>query len=109
MDAFGLELRMTEAAPPRWLHRWALLTVCAALPLLMLGAEVTTKGVGMVDARGLRPPWHFFQVFMEDKGLGWIIEHGHRLAGFIVGTCVIVLAAGLWLWEPRRSVRWLGL
>jgi cytochrome c oxidase assembly protein subunit 15 len=84
-------------------------TVCAAFPLLLLGAEVTTKGVGMVDQRGLRSPWHFFQVFLEDKGLGWIIEHGHRLAGFIVGSCVIVLAIGLWRFETRRLMRWLGL
>src|SRR5262249_47770069 len=32
-----------------------------------------------------------------------------RLAGFVVGTCVIVLAVSLWLREPRRWVRWLGL
>ena len=103
------ETPLTSTSPPRWLHRWAVVTVCATFPLLLLGAEVTTKGVGMVDQRGLRAPWHFFQVFLEDKGLGWIIEHGHRLAGFIVGTCVIVLALGLWLREPRRWLRWLGL
>src|SRR5262245_21026737 len=30
---------------PRWVHYLALLTVCATLPLLTLGAEVTTRGV----------------------------------------------------------------
>jgi cytochrome c oxidase assembly protein subunit 15 len=99
----------SQALTPRWLHFWSMLTVCAALPLLLLGAEVTTKGVGMVDARGLRPPWHFFTSFMEDRGLGWMIEHGHRQAGFLVGICVIVLAAGLWRRESRRGLRWLGV
>ena len=49
---------MTEATPvvPRWIHWCAVLTVCAALPLLTLGAEVTTRGVGMVDPRGFRWP-----------------------------------------------------
>src|SRR5262249_24028820 len=94
---------------PRWLHAWALLTVLATVPLLLLGAEVTTKGVGMVDARGLRAPWHFFQGYLEDRGLGWVIEHGHRLAGWIVGCCVIVLAVSLWLGQPRRWLRWLGV
>lgn len=100
---------INNVAPPRWLHRWAVLTVCAALPLLLLGAEVTTKGVGMVDARGLRTPWHFFAEFLQDHGLGWLIEHGHRQAGWIVGMCVIVLAIGLWRRDPRPGMRFLGL
>ena len=95
---------------PRWIHRWAVLSVCAALPLLLLGAEVTTKKVGMVDPVGLREPWHLFtilnRVFYE---IGLLIEHSHRLVGYIVGSCVIVLACGLWLQEPRRWVRWLGV
>ncbi len=93
----------------RWLHRWALVTFCATLPLLLLGAEVTTKQVGMVDRVGFRSPWHLFTVAWQDKGLGFLIEHSHRLAGFIVGTCAIVLAIGLWLGEPRRWVRCLGV
>jgi cytochrome c oxidase assembly protein subunit 15 len=98
---------------PRWLHRWALLTVCAACPLLLLGAEVTTKGVGMVDPRGFRAPWHLFNQLFEGsllaRGLGYVIEHAHRLAGFFIGTCVIVLALALWRREPRPWVKWLGL
>lgn len=93
---------------PRWLHLWALLTVCATLPLLLLGAEVTTKQVGMVDPVGFREPWHLLKVPLRELGLGFVIEHSHRLAGFIVGVCVIVLAASLWFRDPRRWVRFLG-
>src|SRR5687767_11810716 len=90
----------TQHSALAWLHRWAVLTVCATLPLLLLGAEVTTKQVGMVDAVGFRPPWHMLTVPLRERGLGFVIEHSHRLAGFVVGTCIIVLAVGLWRWEP---------
>ncbi|HEV3257988.1 MAG TPA: COX15/CtaA family protein [Gemmataceae bacterium] len=94
----------------RWLHYWAVLTVCATFPLLLLGAEVTTKQVGMVDPQGFRLPWHLATVQgLWERGLGYVIEHSHRLAGWVVGTCVIVLAAGLWLRESRRWVRWVGV
>src|SRR5579862_2545285 len=94
---------------PRWLHWWAVITLLAALPLLLLGAEVTTKGIGMVDERGLRSPWFFFQEFLNQRGLDWKIEHGHRQAGWIIGTCVILLGAFCWWQEPRRWVCWLSV
>jgi heme a synthase len=92
----------------RWLHRWALLTVAVTLPLLLLGAEVTTKQVGMVDKAWPTWPWQLWLSEWRPHGLGYLIEHGHRLAGYTVGTCVIVLVAGLWLTEPRRWLCWLG-
>jgi cytochrome c oxidase assembly protein subunit 15 len=87
-------------------------TACAALPLVLLGAEVTTKQVGMVDKVGFRAPWHLFSVSLHEMGLGYFIEHGHRLAGFVVGICTIVLALGLtfaargWFY---RSLGWIAL
>lgn len=100
---------MTTLTTPTWLRRWAVLTVCATAPLLVLGATVTTKQVGMVDPVGFREPWHMLRVPLQELGLGFVIEHSHRVAGFVVGLCVIVLAAGLWLGEPRRWLRWLGM
>lgn len=93
---------------PRWLHWWAVLTVCAALPLVLLGAEVTTRQVGLVDPQGFRAPWHLLTAPLRERGLGYVIEHSHRLAGFTVGTCSIVLALGLWWTARRRLLRWLG-
>jgi len=93
----------------RWLHYWAILTVCAAAPLLFLGAEVTTRGVGMADPVGFRLPWNLSGVTSNEGGPGLTIEHLHRLAGFVVGGCVIVLAAGLWFSDGRRSLRWMGV
>src|SRR5947209_14144525 len=97
------------ATPSRWLHRWAVLTVVVTLPLLFLGAEVTTKQVGMVDKEWPTAPWLLWvKSWKENGGLAFLIEHSHRLAGYTVGTCTIVLVAGLWLTERRRWLCWLG-
>jgi cytochrome c oxidase assembly protein subunit 15 len=85
------------------------LTALLALPLVTLGAEVTTKKVGMVDPQGFRAPWHLFTVALEERGLGYLIEHGHRLAGFVVGICCIVLAVGLAVAARGAFYRCLGL
>jgi Cytochrome oxidase assembly protein len=92
---------------PAWLRFWAVLTLFAALPLVLLGAEVTTKNVGMVDQVGFRAPWLLFTINFLETSLGFRIEHGHRLAGFVVGTCCIVLALGLTI-AARGWYRLLG-
>jgi cytochrome c oxidase assembly protein subunit 15 len=96
---------------PRWLHAWAVLTVCAVLPLVTLGAEVTTKQVGMADRQGFRMPWNLFNAPWHSMSLGLLIEHAHRLAGFVVGICCIVLALGLTVCARGwyRGLGWLAL
>src|SRR5262249_538727 len=96
-----------QASPSRWPHRWAVLTVCATVGLLLIGARVTTLGVGMAAPEWRTHPLHLF--FSSRNDSGYLIEHSHRLAGYVVGCCVIVLAVLLWLREPRRWVRWLGI
>jgi heme a synthase len=94
---------------PRWIHGLAVLTVIAAFPLLFLGAEVTTKGVGMADQRPVvNPLAALWEIISGQQGGGWVIEHSHRLAGWFVGVCGIALAAVLWLGESRRWLQWLG-
>jgi cytochrome c oxidase assembly protein subunit 15 len=78
----------------------------------MLGAEVTTKKVGMVDPKGFRAPWHLFTLSSDELSPGLLIEHSHRLAGFIVGVCCIVLALGMTLaarGRLHRSLGWVAL
>jgi cytochrome c oxidase assembly protein subunit 15 len=105
--------RPTGRAPvPLWLRVWAVLTACAALPLVTLGAEVTTKRVGLADPKGFRLPWRLFDPEGEQLPLGLLIEHGHRLAGFVVGIACIVLAVGLTVQgrsRLHRSLGWLAL
>lgn len=102
---------MVESQPYRspWPHAWAIVTVLATLPLLFLGAEVTTKQVGMADPVWPTVPWYLFGITWVDQGIGFLIEHGHRLAGYTVGTCAILLVLALWRWEERAWVRWLGV
>jgi heme A synthase len=95
---------------PRWLHAVAVLTVLAALPLLFLGAEVTTKGVGMADHRPLVNPLQaLWEMLTGEQALGWRIEHSHRLAGWVVGLLVTILAVGLWWQAPTRGLRGLAV
>src|SRR5438552_1201098 len=48
--------------------------------------------------------------FPPSKWVGGILyEHGHRLIASTVGFFTIVLAAWLWLSEPRRWMKWLGV
>src|SRR5262249_50724807 len=70
--------------------------------------EVTSHKVGMADPIWPTAPWHLLRVSWRDAGLGFLVEHSHRLVGFVVGTCAIVLVIGLWFFEQRRWVRWLG-
>jgi cytochrome c oxidase assembly protein subunit 15 len=100
---------MTDTAVSPWLHRWSMLTVCATFILLGLGSAVTTMKAGMADPVWPTKPtalFHFTAEQWRDPRL--VIEHSHRLAGYIVGCCAIVLAAWLWLRESRRRLCWLG-
>src|ERR1700756_4053036 len=91
-----------------WLHRWAVLTVAATFVLLLLGAVVTTFRVGMADPVWPTYPWHLLLISWEEPSAGFLIEHSHRLAGYVVGCCIIALAVGLWLGQALRWLRWLG-
>jgi len=93
---------------PRWLHALAVLTVLCTLPLLFLGAGVTSHGVGMVDARGFRPPWEIVNGLFENSGFAWRLEYGHRTFGFLVGMCGIGVAVGCFFCDRRGWMGWLG-
>ncbi len=94
---------------PRWLHGLAVLTVLLALPLLFLGAGVTSHGVGMVDPQGFRPPWDIINGLLQNTGLDWRLEYGHRTFGFLVGLCGIFLAVGCWFFDRRPWMGWIGV
>jgi len=105
MPAFDTK---TPAQSSPWPHRWAVLTVCATLALLALGSIVTTFRVGMADPVWPTSPWYLFGISWQEPSAGFLIEHTHRLAGYIVGCCIIVLTVLLWLQETRRWLKWLG-
>ncbi len=94
---------------PLWLHAWSVLTAATTVVLLALGAVVTTKKVGMADPVWPTVPWHLALIDWSIPNPGSVIEHTHRLAGYIVGCCVIVLTVGLWLSARRNWLKWLGV
>ena len=102
---------MTRSERYRPLLFWlAVATAATALLPIVAGALVTTLDAGMAfrdwptsDGQGmLSYPW------LHSAG-DKFIEHGHRLAGIVIGCVSIVFAASAWLLEPRRWVRWCAL
>lgn len=102
-----MDQQIRENVVPRWLHGFAVLTVVLTVVLLFLGAVVTTFRVGMADPIWPTAPWYLL-VFDYEPRAGFLIEHTHRLAGWIVGACSIVLAIGLWVEARKSPLRWLG-
>ncbi len=93
-----------------WLNRFAWFTALATLFLICSGGMVTSKGVGLAV-----PDWpttfgYNMFLFPASKWVGGIFfEHTHRLIASTVGILTLILAAWLWVQEPRRWVRNLGL
>ncbi|HKB03809.1 MAG TPA: hypothetical protein VKD90_16415 [Gemmataceae bacterium] len=94
---------------PRWLHVWAIVTVIAAAVLLLVGQMVTTLRAGMVDPDWPTRPWHLALESRDKWTAGYLVEHTHRILGFLVGGLMSVLALGVWADEPRRELRWAAL
>ncbi|MBI1940855.1 MAG: COX15/CtaA family protein [Acidobacteria bacterium] len=90
----------------RWLHAYATLVAFATLVLIIAGALVTGNDAGLSV-----PDWPTsFGTFRMPRMVGGVLyEHGHRMIAATVGFLTVVLAVGLWLCEPRRWVRRLGL
>lgn len=92
-----------------WLHRFAVSTVCVAMITLIAGALVTSKNAGMAfrdwptsDGQNmLTYPW------LADFARDWdkFLEHGHRLAGMLIGVWSIALVVLVTRLECRRWVR----
>lgn len=89
-----------------WLHRLAVATMILALLPIIVGALVTTMDAGMAFRDWPSSDGHnlFFYPWLKSAG-DKFIEHGHRLAGALIGFVSIGLAWAAWKWEPRYRVR----
>jgi cytochrome c oxidase assembly protein subunit 15 len=93
-----------------WLHRFAKLVASATFILIFIGGLVTSTESGLAV-----PDWpttygHFMFSFPLSQMVGGIVyEHGHRMVASVVGMLMVILAIWLWLKEPRRWVKQLGL
>lgn len=104
---------MTTSSSDRWLHRYAVLTAVIALLPIGMGALVTTLDAGMAfmdwptsDGQNMfLYPWLRDLHANRDK----FVEHGHRLAGSLIGMFSIGLVILTLRREPRRWVRSLAI
>ena len=91
------------------LHAMAVLTAVVALLPILVGAITTTLDAGMAfpdwpTSNGygmLSYPW------LQSAG-DQFVEHGHRLAGMLIGLVSIGLVGCAMRWDTRRSVRGLA-
>lgn len=96
-----------------WLHRLALSTACVAMVTVVFGALTTSKNAGMAfenwpnsdEYTMVTYPW------LRDFGRNWnkFLEHGHRLAGMLIGMWSIALVMVTFRLESRRWVRGLSI
>jgi heme A synthase len=92
---------------PRWVRVWAILTLLAAVVLLILGGFVTSFRAGMADPVWPTEPWYLLDNYKLDAG--YLIEHIHRIFGFLVGGLTIVLVVAAWRYEPNKLLRLFAL
>jgi cytochrome c oxidase assembly protein subunit 15 len=92
------------------LHRFAKFVAACTVLLVLAGSLVTSTGSGLsVPDWPTSYGWNMF-LFPPSKWVGGILyEHGHRLIASAVGLLTVVLAVWMWMVEPRRWVRWLGI
>ena len=101
---------MVNDRASRWPHRLAVVTAASTLLLIFVGGLVTNTGSALAV-----PDWPTtfgYNMFLYpwSKMVGGIFyEHSHRLIGSTVGLLTVALAVSLWLAEPRKWVRILGL
>src|SRR5262245_34989136 len=93
------------------LHRFAKFVVACTVLLILAGSLVTSHDAGLSV-----PDWptsYGWNMFTFPPSM-WVAniryEHVHRLVASSVGLLTIVLAAWLWMAEPRRPwLRWFGI
>ena len=93
-----------------WLHRFAVLTAVITFFLLGIGGLVTSHEAGMSV-----PDWptsygyNMFALPIKFWTGGALFEHSHRLLASGAGFFTTVLAVWLWIRDPRKWMKWLGV
>ncbi|MEX1229970.1 MAG: COX15/CtaA family protein [Planctomycetaceae bacterium] len=92
-----------------WVYRLAWMTAAAALLPIAVGALVTTLGAGMAFPDWPTSHGHNMLTYPWLQSAGdEFIEHGHRLAGMLVGIFTLALTALVFAVETRRWVKTLA-
>ncbi|MBS0264721.1 MAG: hypothetical protein JSS02_22490 [Planctomycetes bacterium] len=91
------------------LHRLAVATVCLALLPILMGALTTTKDAGMAFRDWPSSDGHNMLTYPWLQSTGdKFLEHGHRLAGVLIGMTSIALAVTATLLDQRRWLKCLA-
>jgi len=92
------------------LHKFTKFVVASTVLLILAGSLVTSHDAGLsVPDWPTTYGWNMFTFPPRLWVANIFYEHGHRLIASSVGFLTIVLAAWLWLKEPRRWLRWFGV
>jgi cytochrome c oxidase assembly protein subunit 15 len=92
------------------LHRFAKFLAACTVLLILAGSLVTSHDAGLsVPDWPTSYGWNMFTFPPSMWVANILYEHGHRLIASSVGFLTIILAVWLWLAEPRRWLRWLGV
>jgi cytochrome c oxidase assembly protein subunit 15 len=92
------------------LHRFSKFLAGCTVLLILAGSLVTSHDAGLsVPDWPTSYGWNMFTFPPSMWVANILYEHGHRLIASSVGLLTIILAAWLWIVEPRRWMRWLGV
>jgi cytochrome c oxidase assembly protein subunit 15 len=92
------------------LHKFAKFLAGCTVLLILAGSLVTSHDAGLsVPDWPTSYGWNMFTFPPSMWVANILYEHGHRLIASGVGFLTIVLAVWLWIAEPRRWLRWLGI
>jgi heme a synthase len=92
------------------LHRFAKFVAACTVLLILAGSLVTSHDAGLsVPDWPTSYGWNMFTFPPSMWVANIFYEHGHRLIASTVGFLTIVLAVWLWVNEPSRWLRWLGV
>jgi cytochrome c oxidase assembly protein subunit 15 len=95
---------------PALLHRYAKFVAACTGLLILAGSLVTSNDAGLsVPDWPTSYGWSMFTFPPSMWVANILYEHGHRLIASSVGFLTIILAVWLWMVEPRRWMRFLGL
>jgi len=96
----------------RYIHRFILLTIGAAVCLIGWGGFVTSidAGLAVPDWPTSFDSWDPLNPWPEWWTITPVLaEHGHRLLGAIVGALTLILTVWIWRVDPRPGVRGLAV
>jgi cytochrome c oxidase assembly protein subunit 15 len=92
------------------LYKYSRFVVASTILLILAGSFVTSTDSGLsVPDWPTTYGWNMFTFPLSKMVGGIFYEHGHRLIASAVGVLTIGLAVWLWLADPRRWMRWLGV